>query len=195
MNDISFQSTFRIQISQPGINKAKKNRLKSLIESYPNGLIGNSNTGHARISIPNENDTAFISKLKNIGYKIYQKFEGENISKENLDNYIKDCLNKRDYSQIGKQKAAINNKKIKSTFYEYPELKETKNIKPNVTNNTENLSIEKINSNDLEKIQLCNQDNTNITLQDKIRNSTAYKKAVEEYGKEAAEAIFFFTRK
>ena len=40
MTDITFGSTYRIPISQAGINSAKKARLKELIESYPNGLIG-----------------------------------------------------------------------------------------------------------------------------------------------------------
>ncbi len=102
MNEISFKSTFRIPISQPGVNAAKKARLRELIQSYPNGLIGKGKLGNARVSVADSEDANFIQKLKNIGYKIYQKFEGENIPAENLDAYIKTRLEGRDYSQKGK---------------------------------------------------------------------------------------------
>lgn len=77
MTDINFTSTYRIPITQAGVNSAKKGRLKELIQSYPNGLIGNSKTGHARISVPDSEDASFIGKLKKIGYKVYQKFEAK----------------------------------------------------------------------------------------------------------------------
>ena len=67
MTEINFTSTYRIPITQAGINSAKKTRLKELIESYPNGLIGKSKTGNARISIPDSEDATFIGKLKKIG--------------------------------------------------------------------------------------------------------------------------------
>lgn len=37
MTEINFTSTYRIPISQPGVNAAKKAKLKELIGSYPNG--------------------------------------------------------------------------------------------------------------------------------------------------------------
>ena len=51
MTEINFTSTYRIPISQPGVNAAKKAKLKELIGSYPNGLIGNSKVGNARVSV------------------------------------------------------------------------------------------------------------------------------------------------
>ena len=60
MTDINFTSTYRIPITQAGVNSAKKLKLKQLIESYPNGLIGNSKVGNARISIPNKEDEKFL---------------------------------------------------------------------------------------------------------------------------------------
>ena len=89
MSDISFGSTYRISITQAGVNSAKKAKLKELIESYPNGLIGKSKTGHARVSVPDSEDAKFVGKLKALGFKVFQKFEGENISKENLDTLLK----------------------------------------------------------------------------------------------------------
>ena len=100
---ISFGSTYRIEITQPGVNKSKKARLRDLIKSN-GGLIGSSNTGAARISISNEDDDMFEKSLKSIGYKQYQKFEAENLDKNETDAYIKSKLDSRDYIQVGKQK-------------------------------------------------------------------------------------------
>lgn len=102
MSDISFGSVYRIPISQAGANPAKKLKLKNLVESYPNGLIGKAKTGYARISVPNYEDANFVRKLKTIGYKVFQKFEGEDVPKDKLDVYIKERLDSRDYHQLGK---------------------------------------------------------------------------------------------
>ena len=103
MNTISFGSTYRIPITQAGVNNAKKERLRTLIQSYPNGLIGKSKTGQARVSVPDSEDSKFEQKLKTIGYKVFQKFEGDNIPKEQIDSFIKSKLDERDYSQVGKK--------------------------------------------------------------------------------------------
>ena len=55
MTEVNFSSTFRIPVTQPGVNKAKKVKLKGLVDSY-GGLVGTGNTGYARVSIPNEKD-------------------------------------------------------------------------------------------------------------------------------------------
>lgn len=103
MSDVSFGSVYRIPITQSGVNAAKKAKLKDLIESYPNGLIGKSKTGFARVSVQDSDDAGFIGKLRAIGYKIFQKFEGDNISRDNLDSYIKAKLDSREFSLKGKQ--------------------------------------------------------------------------------------------
>ena len=102
--NISFGSTYRVPITQPGVNNAKKERLRELASEY-NGLIGSSKTSALRVSLPNELDKEFEDKLKKIGYKQYQKFDAENLPKEKIDEYIKKALNQFDYSQKGKQKA------------------------------------------------------------------------------------------
>ena len=115
IDNISFGSTYRIPITQAGINSAKKAKLKELVESYPNGLCGKSKTGHARVSIANSEDASFIQKLKRIGYKVYQKFEGENIDKEEIDRHIKTLLDNREFTQKGKSpkrmSTALKNKR------------------------------------------------------------------------------------
>lgn len=103
--NISFGSTYRVPISQPEVNNAKKERLRTLTQQY-GGLISSSKTGAARVSLPNELDDKFEKDLKGIGYKQYQKFDAENLPKEKIDEYIKKALSNFDYSQKGKQKAA-----------------------------------------------------------------------------------------
>ena len=106
--EISFTSTYRIPITQAGVNNAKKIKLRELIESYPNGLIGKSKQGYARVSMPDSEDENFIRKLKGIGYKIYQKFDGENIDADGLDIFIKQKLDARDFKQKGKNPAPMS---------------------------------------------------------------------------------------
>jgi hypothetical protein len=105
--EISFTSTYRIPITQAGVNNAKKIKLRELIESYPNGLIGKSKQGYARVSMPDSEDENFIRKLKGIGYKIYQRFDGENIDADGLDIFIKQKLDARDFNQKGKNPAPL----------------------------------------------------------------------------------------
>ena len=103
MTEISFTSTYRIPISQAGVNAAKKAKLKELIESYPNGLIGRSKLGHARISVPDKEDASFVAKLKKIGYKVYQVFDGDNLPKGKIDAFIRDNLSASTFKQKRKK--------------------------------------------------------------------------------------------
>ena len=101
--NISFGSTYRVPITQPGVNNAKKVRLRQLADEY-NGLIGSSKTSALRVSLPNKLDAEFEGKLKKIGYKQYQKFDAENLPLDKIDTYIINCQRDGDYSQKGKQK-------------------------------------------------------------------------------------------
>lgn len=101
--NISFGSTYRVPITQPGVNNAKKERLRALADEYK-GLIGNSKTSALRVSLPNKLDAEFEGKLKQIGYKQYQKYDAENLPLDKIDTYIINCQRDGDYSQKGKQK-------------------------------------------------------------------------------------------
>ncbi len=174
MNDISFGSTFRIPITHAGINAAKKQKLKTLILSYPNGLIGNNKTGYARVSIANVEDAQFLRRLKGIGYKVYQKFDGENIDKNNLDTFIKSKLDSRDFMQKGKNPDKLprqirEKKRYDRSFNSFDDLK------PQLTDNVS--EVEKTVSKKL--------------TPDEIRLSDDYKNTVKNYGKEFAEVLFF----
>lgn len=101
--NISFGSTYRVPITQTGVNNAKKEKLKNLSNQY-NGLISSSKTGALRVSLPNELDAQFEKDLKSIGYKQYQKFDAENLPADKIDKYIRISLGELEYEQKGKQK-------------------------------------------------------------------------------------------
>ena len=186
MTEINFTSTYRIPITQAGINSAKKTRLKELIESYPNGLIGKSKTGNARISIPDSEDATFIGKLKKIGYKVYQKFEGENITKDKIDVFIKERLDSRNYHQKGKnpQKLSRSVKEQRryerrldeKPFEEKPVEEVIEEIKPQPK--TQEIGVYK-------ELQLTEKE------KDIIRKSPGDIKLKSEEGSEFADAVYF----
>lgn len=108
--NVNFGSTYRIPISQPGVNNAKKERLRELTSEY-DGLISSSKTGAARVSIENKLDEKFEKKLRGIGYKEYQKFPAEKLSKDEIDLYIRLNQPKGNYTQRGKQKKGMPKRK------------------------------------------------------------------------------------
>ena len=57
--NVSFSSTYRVPITQPGVNNAKKDKLRTLTQKY-GGLISSSKTGAARVSLPNELDDKLV---------------------------------------------------------------------------------------------------------------------------------------
>lgn len=213
MSDINFGSTYRISITQAGVNSAKKAKLKELIESYPNGLIGKSKTGHARISVPDSEDAKFVGKLKALGYKVFQKFEGDNISKENLDAFIKEKLDARDFSQKGKQYKRMSTEMKSQRRYERKLVPQnTKNAADEIDTNVANESIsvsERLDSHKQnDSLSLKNsklntaknsvenadsvKNNSKVSIEnDKIRQSAKYMELKEKYGEEFAEAVYF----
>lgn len=192
MTDINFTSTYRIPISQAGINSAKKAKLKELIESYPNGLIGKSKVGNARISIPNSQDASFIGKLKQIGYKVYQKFDGENIPKENLDVFIKENLDARTFNQKGKNPEKLSRKIKEQRRFERrftPSQKpEKEEVQPPIEI-TPKQQPKKIKTGVYGELEF-SESEKNL-----IRKSPNYIKLCNEEGPEFAEAVYFGIKK
>ena len=195
MTDINFTSTYRIPISQAGVNAAKKARLKELIESYPNGLIGSSKVGHARISVPDSEDANFIAKLKKIGYKVYQKFEGDNLPKGKIDAFIRENLVTRTYSQKGKSPERLSRKIKEQRRYE---RSLTKVEEPPVENVSE-VKTPVVKKEPVKKqIEIPKQTigvfgDIIFSEQEKafIRESSCYRQLAKEKGKEYAEAVYF----
>lgn len=186
MTDINFTSTYRIPITQAGVNSAKKARLKELIESYPNGLIGSSKVGNARVSIADKEDANFIGKLRKIGYKVYQKFEGENIPKEELDVFIKEKLDTRDFNQKGKNPERLSRKQKEQRRFE---RRFTPAEKP-VTEELEPISELKAGE---QKEIIGVVGDLPFSEEEKylIRRSPNYIKLCEEENREFAEAVYF----
>lgn len=104
MSQISFTSTYRIPLIERKVSVAKRQALKDLASQYENHLYPNGNKGCVRISIPEEQDGKFEQKLRQIGFKVYQKFEEHNVPEERMDNYIKQAIKYDEYKQFGKQK-------------------------------------------------------------------------------------------
>ncbi len=206
-SNVSFGSTYRIPITQAGVNSAKKERLRELVLSYPNGLIGKSKTGHARISVPDSEDANFIAKLKKIGYKVFQKFEGDNIPKEDLDQYIKLRLDTMDYAQRGKSPKRMSTELKNKRRYE-------RNYTPAFVEQLEKEAPEELSfvtpedAKFFENLENLESETTKPAIDTKrkcygirgdksmeeIMATDDFKKCVEEYGIEFANAVYFNIR-
>ena len=105
MYNISFGSTYRIPLVEQNITQGKREALKKLASRYQNVLYPTRNQGSVRVSIRKRLDQGFEQKLRQIGFKVFQKFERHNVPKTagNMDKYIKESLDSRNYKQFGKQ--------------------------------------------------------------------------------------------
>ena len=116
MSDITFGSSYRIPLTQPGVGSAKKDALKYMASKYQNVLYPSGNVGYVRVSIRKKLDAKFEQKLRQLGFKIYQKFDRHNVPKSNFENsgvskldlYIKEALESGAYKQFGKQKRPLS---------------------------------------------------------------------------------------
>ena len=102
----SFGSTYRIPLFEPGVTQAKRDALKALISHYQNYRFPEGNNGCAKLSIRKKLDADFEQKLRQIGFKVYQKFEKNNIPKidNRMDKYISINYARGNYQQFGKQR-------------------------------------------------------------------------------------------
>ena len=106
MQEISFTSTYRIPLVEQNVSTAKRQALKKMASKYQNVLYPSGNQGNVRVSLRKRLDEGFEQKLRQIGFKVFQKFEKHNIPNTNnkMDNYIKEELKSGNYRQFGKQK-------------------------------------------------------------------------------------------
>lgn len=113
MTEISFKSTYRIPLVEQNISSAKREALKKVANQYQNVLYPTGNCGFVRVSIRKRLDNRFESELKQLGFKVFQKFDRHNVPKTDgqMDCYIKECLDSRNYQQVGKQMRAKNRHK------------------------------------------------------------------------------------
>ena len=105
-NQTQFQSTYRIPLVEQNITSAKREALKKMASKYQNVLYPNGSQGNVRVSIRKRLDERFEQKLRQLGFKVFQRFERHNIPKtsDKMDNYIKEELKNGNYRQFGKQK-------------------------------------------------------------------------------------------
>ena len=201
MFTLSFGSTYRIPVTQAGVNNSKKEKLRNLVESYPNGLIGKGKTGYARVSVPESLDSDFESKLKKIGYKVFQKFDGHDISKDSMDSFIKEKLDTRDYNQKGKKMKKMSREMKEQRRYERrftPSLKDTEpadsleNNKSDLIN--ENITETKIQSAAGKPVLKKNKESVLNEEMERIKQSDGYLRLKEAYGEEFANAVYFDLR-
>ncbi len=88
MSEISFGSSYKIPVSQWGINNTKKLQLKSLVGSYGGKIGGKGLDSFAVVSMQDKKDMGFIRKLRKIGYFQFEMFENSNFP-ENLKKLLK----------------------------------------------------------------------------------------------------------
>ena len=179
MTEINFKSTYRIPITQAGMNSAKKKALKSMVLGYENSLVGNGNTGFARVSIPKSEDNIFVQKLKQIGCKIYQVFDEHNLNLSEIDEYIKDALNQRDFQQRGKQmKKGASVKKHISSEKMFAEC--TPETRAQERAELAQIVPKKVVS-----------PRTDEGKKEQLRKTPDYIRIKDKYGEEFAEVLFF----
>lgn len=106
MSDISFTSTYRIPLVEQNISRAKRQALKNMASKYQNVLYPSGEQGNVRVSIRKRLDEGFEQKLRQLGFKVFQKFERHNVPKTDgrMDYYILEEASKGNYKQFGKQK-------------------------------------------------------------------------------------------
>ena len=179
MTEINFKSTYRIPITQANMNSAKKKALKAMISGYENSIVGKGNSGFARVSVTKEEDSIFVQKLKQIGCKVFQIFEEHNISKYEIDEYIKEALKMREFKQIGKQMKGSAEKKAKKNIQKPSLIAETKESQPSIVNATQIVPKKTVSP------------RTKEGKLDKIRQTPDYIRIKSKYGEEFAEAVFF----
>ena len=101
MTNVNFGSTYRIKVAQAGIQKSDKAELTKLIKAYPNRIMGKGDY-FARVSMSQSEDKSFFTKLKDIGYQMFQIFDAHNVNKYELDDYIQTQLDIKNYKEINK---------------------------------------------------------------------------------------------
>lgn len=102
--NVSFGSTYSIPISAEGINRAKKEKLRKFISTFENGLAPSASSGNCRVSIAKSEDTRFEQQLKQLGYKIWNKFDFHSLNKNEIDECIKKAKAGDNYQSVGRQK-------------------------------------------------------------------------------------------
>ena len=88
MSEVSFRSSYKIPVSQWGVNNTKKIQFKSIIGSYAGKICGKGKDAFAILSISDKKDKSFIDKIRKLGYYQFEMFDNNNFP-ENLNKLLK----------------------------------------------------------------------------------------------------------
>ncbi len=114
-NNISFTSSYRFPMTQPGVTRFKRECLKPELLKYPDKIgafqIPNSGKGNGRISVKEVYDGFVEGLLKRFGFKRYQKFPIHDASIQDVDAAAKNLIKTNEYQQKGMQKKPLKHKR------------------------------------------------------------------------------------
>lgn len=110
VQNISFGSTYRIPLSEHNVTPRQKDKVKNFSDNYEHHLHRNCRLGWVRISVPEELDEQIEKGLRDMGFRIYQKFDAHNLPNNKIDKYIKTHLPIGEYEQFGKNKKKLHPK-------------------------------------------------------------------------------------
>lgn len=113
-NTINFTSSYRFPMTQPGVNRFKRESLKpeliKNIDKIGAFQIPNTGKGYGRISVKECYDGFVEGILKRLNFKRYQKMPLHDVSIAKVDEAVKDLGRTGDYVQKGMQKAPMKKK-------------------------------------------------------------------------------------
>ncbi len=114
-NSINFTSSYRFPMTQPGVNRFKRESLKpelmKHIDKISSMQLPNTGKGNGRVSVKEQYDGFIEGILKRFGFKRYQKLPLHDASIEQVDDAVRNLSKTNDYQQKGMQKKAFKSKK------------------------------------------------------------------------------------
>ncbi len=107
-NTISFTSSYRFPMTQPGLNRFKREALVPELLKYSGKIdifqIPKTGKGNGRISVKANLDSLVEGILKKFGFKRYQKMPLHDAPIEKVDEYVRTMNRTGAYIQKGMQK-------------------------------------------------------------------------------------------
>lgn len=114
-NSINFTSSYRFPMTQPGVNRFKRESLEpelmKHLEKISSLQLPNTGKGYGRISVKEKYDGFLEGILKRFGFKRYQKLPLHDASIEQVDEAVRNLSKTNDYQQKGMQKKSFKHKK------------------------------------------------------------------------------------
>lgn len=115
---INFTSSYRFPMTQPGVNRFKRESLEPELMKYADIIsafqIPNTGKGNGRISVKEKYDGFIEGILKRLGFKRYQKLPLHDVSIAEVDEAVRNLSKTGDYIQKGMQKAPMKKNKFKT---------------------------------------------------------------------------------